>query len=184
MLTREEAIKLLNKYIKDKKLIKHALIVETIMSNIAHYLNEDENLWSLVGLLYDLDYEYTKDNPEEHSLISAKLLDGLLPEEGINAIKSHNYIYSNYIPSSKLDKSLIAADSITDLIIALVNTIPSKKINEINQDILYNKYNDKLFEKDCNRNKIKLCLDIGIDIKKFLEISLNALIKNSNIIDL
>ena len=105
MINRDEAIIWLNKYLFDDKLVKHSYAVEAIMGNIAEYLDKDIEFWKLVGLLHDLDYEYTKGNPENHSQITSQLLDGLLPEEGINAIKAHNYLYSKYIPASTIDKS-------------------------------------------------------------------------------
>ncbi len=184
MIDRNEAIIWLKKYLYDDKLIKHSLAVEAIMSNIAHYLDKNVELWKLVGLLHDLDYEYTKGNPENHSQITSELLDGLIPEEGINAIKAHNYLYSKYIPASSIDKSLIAADAASGLIIASALVMPSKKLNEVKIESLIKKYNDKTFAKGCDRKRIKLCLDVGIEVEKFLELSLSALKEISNDLDL
>ena len=184
MIDRDEAIIWLKKYLYDDKLIKHSLAVEAIMGNIAKYLKKDEKLWRIVGLLHDLDYEYTKDKPEEHSNIAAELLDGLIPEEGINAIKAHNYIYTKYMPASSLDKALIASDAVSGLIIATALIMPSKKLNEVKIESLIKKYNDKTFAKGCDRKRIKLCLDVGIEVEKFLELSLSALKEISNDLDL
>jgi len=183
MIDREEAIIWLKKYLHDDKLIKHSLAVEAIMGDTAKHLNKNIQLWKLVGLLHDLDYEYTKDKPEEHSCQTAELLDGIIPEEGINAIKSHNYIYTKYIPASSLDKMLIASDSVSGLIIAASLIIPSKKITDIKLESLIKKFNDKSFAKGCDRNKIKLCTDIGIDINTFLKISLESLKNISNLLE-
>ncbi len=154
------------------------------MGDIAEFLKQDVKLWKLVGLLHDLDFEYTKGNPEEHSQITAELLEGLIPEDGINAIKSHNYIYSKYIPSKSIDKSLISSDAVSGLIIATALVMPSKKLNDVKIDTLKRKFNDKTFAKGCDRKRMKLCLDIGIDINKFLEISLNSLKNISEKLDL
>jgi putative nucleotidyltransferase with HDIG domain len=175
MIDRDEAITWLKKYLYDDKLLKHSYAVEVIMGNIADYLKRDAKFWKLVGLLHDLDYEYSKGNPEDHSKITAELLDGLLPEEGINAIKAHNYLYSKYIPATTIDKSLIAADAVSGLVIASALVMPSKKLNEVKVESLIKKFNDKTFAKGCDRKRITLCLDVGIDLEKFLEISLNAL---------
>ncbi len=175
MIDRDEAITWLKKYLYDDKLLKHSYAVEAIMGNIADYLKRDAKFWKLVGLLHDLDYEYSKGNPEDHSKITAELLDGLLPEEGINAIKAHNYLYSKYIPATTIDKSLIAADAVSGLVIASALVMPSKKLNEVKVESLIKKFNDKTFAKGCDRKRITLCLDVGIDLEKFLEISLNAL---------
>lgn len=175
MLNREESIKLLKKYIRDEKLIKHSYAVEVIMRAMAKKLERDEELWSIVGLLHDLDYEYTKDYPEKHATVSAQMLEGLLPEDGINAIKAHNYNYTDYIPSTTIDKALIASDAVSGLIIAAALVMPSKKLEEVKLETLINKFKDASFARGCNRKRIELCIDAGIELEPFLKLSLEAL---------
>lgn len=62
-LKREEAWNLLTEYNKTAALQKHALAVEAAMRHFAKLKGEDEELWGVVGLLHDLDYEMF---PEEH----------------------------------------------------------------------------------------------------------------------
>ena len=145
MINRNEAYKLLQKYIKNEKLIKHSIAVEAIMKKIAYFLQEDINMWSLVGLLHDIDYEYTINNPESHATVSAQILEGLIPDNCINAIKSHNYIHTKYIPITSIDKSLIASDAVSGLLISSALVMPSKKINEVKLSTLTKKYKDKTF---------------------------------------
>ncbi len=175
MINRREAFTLLKKYIKNDKLIKHSLAVEAIMGEIATSLDKDEELWRLVGLLHDLDYEYTETTPEKHANVSAQILAGLIPEKGINAIKAHNYIHTDYIPTTSIDKSLLAADAVSGLVIAAALVMSSKRIHNVRLETLLNKFNDKSFAKGCDRNRINLCLDVGIDLDAFLMLSLNAL---------
>jgi putative nucleotidyltransferase with HDIG domain len=184
MMNRNEAYNLLKQYLKNSKLIKHSLAVEAIMRGIAQYIEEDVELWSRVGLLHDLDYEYTEGHPEKHANISADILTGMIPEKGINAIKAHNYLHTDYIPTTSIDKALLAADAISGLIIATALIMPTKKINDVKEYSLINKYNDKSFAKGCNRNKINLCLDIGIKLNDFISLSLNSLKEISKELDL
>ena len=184
MMNRKEALSLLKKYLRDDKLLKHSLSVEAIMNGIARSIDEDEHLWSRVGLLHDLDYDYTQGHPENHANITADILAGLIPEKGINAIKAHNYIHTDYIPTTSIDKSLLASDAVSGLIIATALVMPSKKINDVRFETLINKFNDKSFAKGCDRNKINLCIDIGIDLNDFISLSLNALIEISDELDL
>jgi len=79
--------------------------VEAILVKIARKFDEDERLWGLTGLLHDLDYEYTQGNPEKHAKVSAQILEGLLPRDAVNAIKAHNYMHTNHIPTTPLIKS-------------------------------------------------------------------------------
>ncbi|RLF98212.1 MAG: phosphohydrolase, partial [Thaumarchaeota archaeon] len=55
MITRDEALKLLEEKLGSGKLFKHSLAVEAIMRELARRLGEDEELWGLTGLLHDVD---------------------------------------------------------------------------------------------------------------------------------
>jgi len=175
MLSREEAVQLLTKYLGDEKLIKHSLAVEAILKEMAHKLHEDEVLWGLTGLLHDLDYDYTKEEPVKHTQITAQVLEELLPEEGINAIKAHNYKHTGQLPIAALDRALIAADAVSGLIIATGLVVPSKKLADVQLKTLINKFKDKSFAARCDRKLIELCIDTGFELDMFLELSLNAL---------
>jgi predicted hydrolase (HD superfamily) len=63
MISREESLKLVNSWVKNKNLIKHMLCVEVVMQSLAKYFSEDKNLWGLAGLIHDADYEKY---PEKH----------------------------------------------------------------------------------------------------------------------
>lgn len=175
MINREEAFVLIRRYIKDPELLRNSISVETLLRELAKKLQKDEELWGLVGLLHNLDYQYTIREPEKRGSLSAQILEGLLPENGVNAIKANNYTYTGYIPTTSLDKSLIAADAATGLIFAIARTTPSKKLTEIEISDLISKFNDSNFATGYNRSKIKLCVDIGIDVEVFLALCLNAL---------
>ena len=175
MITRDEAFELFDEYLKDDKIIKHSLAVEAIMIKMARKLDGNETLWGLTGLLHDLDYEYTHAEQQNHANVSAKILEGLLPKSGVNAIKSHNYIHTHHSPTTILDKTLIAADAISGLIIATALVMPTKKLSEIEEKTLLKKFKDKSFAKGCNRSRIELCIDTGLSQEMFLELSLNAL---------
>jgi len=175
MISREQGFKLLNKYLKNENLIKHSLAVEAILREIAKKLNENEELWALTGLLHDLDYDYTKEEPEKHTIFTAQILEGLVPKEVVNAVKSHNYQHTIQAPETSLDKSLIAADAVSGLIIATALIVPSKKLSDVELKTLINKFKDKSFAKGCNRRRIALCADVGIELNEFLKVSLNAL---------
>jgi hypothetical protein len=93
-MTREEALKLVKEKIKNENLVKHCLAVEVCMRALAKHFNENEEQWALAGLLHDIDYEETKDNPQEHSLVGAEMLEKLnVDKEIIGAVKTHNEIH-------------------------------------------------------------------------------------------
>ena len=61
-ITRSEAWELLGEYTKTPALLKHALAVEAVMKHFARLNGEDEEIWGIVGLLHDLDYENIQTN--------------------------------------------------------------------------------------------------------------------------
>jgi len=170
MINRKEALILIKKYLRGNDNIIHSFATEAVLKEIAKLLNKDENLWGLSGLLHNLDYEFTDNNPEQRGTLSAQLLEDLLPNNAINAIKANNYLHTDYMPVSSLDKSLIAGVAVTDFIFDTSKSLPKKKISELN--FSFSSYNI--------RSKIKLCKDIGIEIPEFLKLSLNALKSISN----
>ncbi|RLE67218.1 MAG: phosphohydrolase [Thermoprotei archaeon] len=172
-MDREEAYNLVEANVKNRKLRKHMLAVATIMEKLAEVLGEDKNLWYLVGLLHDLDYEKVSDF-KEHGVVSAKMLEGLLPEEALEAIRAHNEM-TGYTCDSRLAKALRAADQLSGLIIATALVMPHKKLEEVRVSSLKKKFKQKDFARGVKREKIKLCEDIGIPLEKFFELGLDAL---------
>src|SRR6266699_1008797 len=69
MIDRESAWCLLTEFTQSESLRKHALAVEACMRACARKFGngspEDENLWGVVGLIHDFDYERWA-TPEEH----------------------------------------------------------------------------------------------------------------------
>lgn len=184
MLTRAEAVPLLKKNLRTENLLKHSYAVEAILEDMAKKLGEDSELWGLTGLLHDLDYDFTKNDPEKHSQITVKVLIDLLPLEAIDAIKAHNYQYTAQIPQTYLDKSLIAADAVSGLIIAAALVMPSKKLVDVTPKTLLSKFKDKSFAAGCNRKRIELCEDMELELQTFLELSLDSLKRISDVLGL
>ncbi|KYK20493.1 hypothetical protein AYK21_06180 [Thermoplasmatales archaeon SG8-52-2] len=180
MITREEALLLLKKYLKNKDNINYSLTLEAVARDFAKRLERDEEIWGLTGLLYNLDYEYTINEPEKRGILSAMILEDLLPPKAVNAIKANNYMHTDYIPTTSLDKILIAIDAAVGLIFAIAKSTPSKKITDLDLKTIIEKFNDSSFANKYNRHKIRLCRDVGIEIEMFLNITLNRLMQISD----
>ena len=102
-MEREKVLELVKKNVTNKNLFKHCLAVEAIMRAIAMELNTvnentssdnkkiDKEKWAIAGLVHDIDYDTTADDPAQHSLIGAKILaENGFNEEIIYAVKAHN----------------------------------------------------------------------------------------------
>ncbi len=174
-MNREEALTLVKENVKKENLIKHMLAVEAIMKGLAKFLVEDEERWALVGLVHDIDFGKTEGNPERHALVAEDILKGKVDEEMIKTIKTHNFEHTKVLPESNIDNALIAADSISGLIIAAALIIPSKKLADVKVESISNKFKQKDFARNCSREHILYCEKIGVPKEKFFEISLTAL---------
>jgi len=175
MLGRDDALRLLEENVRDRKIILHMIAVGAIMKELARYFGEDEEVWELVGLLHDIDYERTKDDPSRHGLVAEEILRSLVSEDILRAIKAHNFENTGIEPRTRMEKALIASDAISGLIIACALVMPSKKLEEVKVRTIKRKFKQKDFARNVRRERILFCEQIGIPREKFFELALNAL---------
>lgn len=174
-MKREKGFKLVQEKIKNQNLVKHSLAVEACMRTLARYFNENEERWGLTGLLHDIDYEDTKDDPNQHSILGAEILEEFgLDQDIVQAIRVHNEIHKIQ-PETKIAKSLFCVDPLTGLIVAATLVLPSKKLADLTVQNILNRFKEKSFAKGANRNIILKCSDINLSLEKFVEICLKAM---------
>ena len=173
-MTREDAYALLTEHTKGMGLIKHALAVEAAMREYARTMGEDEHTWGIVGLLHDIDYDPTKDSPKLHSIVGAKILEKMGPDETIvRAIKSHNGVHG--IPRRTLiKKALYAADPVSGLTTTGA-IVKDKKFENVDKDFVLKRFQEKRFAKGVNRDQIDICKELELSLKEFVEIALSAM---------
>ena len=149
MKTREEAFELLKRY-NGNALVTHGLAVEGAMRYRARKAGSDENLWGMVGLLHDLDYEQF---PELHCQKSAEILrEEGYSEETIRAVVSHGWgMCSEVEPLSIMEKTLYAVDELTGLITACALVRPSRSVMDLELSSVKKKFKDKAFAAGASR---------------------------------
>lgn len=178
-MKREEALKLIKEKIKNQNLIKHSLAVEACMKTLAEYFNEEKEKWALTGLLHDIDYEETKDDPNFHSIKGAEFLEKLgLNTEIVEAVKTHNEAH-RILPETQMAKALYCVDPLTGLIVAATLVLPSKKMADLTVENISNRFKEKSFARGAKREIILKCSEINLSIEKFVEICLKAMQKIS-----
>jgi len=189
-MDRENAFGLVSKFVKNKNLIKHSLAVEAIMRDLAEDLKKknssmadsnhdrfDEEKWALAGLVHDIDYEDTADDPLRHSLVAERiLLEYGFDEDIVYAVKVHNDTHG-FPFKSEMDIALFASDPVSGLIVASVLINADKKIKSIDKDFVMKRYKEKSFAKGANRNQMLACEKLGYTLEEFLSISLDAMKK-------
>lgn len=184
MLTREEALALLHRYLKDEKMVKHCIAVEVIMRSLAKRLGEDEVLWGLIGLLHDIDYDYVGRDMARHGLETLNILSSSgLPSEALEAIAGHNEHNGFRVVDEKAVRilhALRASDHSSGLVIATALVMPSKKLSEVKPATLLRKFKAKDFARGVDRERIREVELLGIGLEEFLTLSLEALQKISD----
>ncbi|WP_353851780.1 HDIG domain-containing metalloprotein [Kosmotoga sp.] len=173
MISREFAMELVKKEIKHVNLIKHMLATEAVMKALAKHFGKDEELWGLAGLLHDLDYEETKNNPEKHGLKTVEMLEAYdVPQEVKDAILAH---CGKKERETLLEKSIYAADPVTGFIVAAVLIRRGSTLSDLDVQFLKNRFKEKSFAKGASREQMRSCEDLGLSLDEFLEISLKAM---------
>ena len=173
MITRQEALQLLDEHVTNAKKKRHSLAIAAIMKGLAKKLSMDEEEWELVGLLHDLDYDAIGGDMCRHGLVAAEMLEGKLPEEGLHAIRAHDY-RTAVKPESKLDRALIAADCVWILIVRVAFVASNGRINRIKHFALRNAFKSKSFPAFL-KSGILMCGNFGLSLEEFLDTALNAL---------
>ncbi len=172
-MDREQALALVREHLPNPNLVKHCLAVEACMAALARRRGEDEGLWGMAGLLHDLDYAYTVDTPEQHTLRTAEMLAPHgVPAEAIHAIQAHNRRVEIVSP---MDAALWAIDPTTGFLTACALMHPSRKLAPLELPFLKKRFKEKSFAKGAAREQMADCarLDIGLD--DFLLLCLGAM---------
>ncbi len=166
--TRAEALQLLKEYNHDDSLIKHALAVEGVMRYIARKMGEDEQMWGIIGLVHDLDYEMY---PREHCQKSREILQEKgWPEDYIRAVVSHGWgICSEVKPETNLEKTLFAIDELTGLVVTTALVRPSKSVLDVEVKSVQKKWKDKRFAAGVNRDIILQGAEmLGVELSELI----------------
>ena len=174
-MDKDEALRLVEENVSDRRIVLHMIAVSAIMRALARYLGEDEEEWGLVGLLHDIDYERTKADPARHGLEAENILRGRVSEEVLRAIKAHNFENTGVKPETRLENALIAADAVSGLIIASALVMPHKKLEEVRVETLEKKFRQKDFARSVSRERIMFCEKLGLSRERFFELALEAL---------
>lgn len=161
---REEAMEILQTYVKKENLIRHMLAVEAAMRYYARKLGEDEELWGIVGLLHDFDYEMHP-TLEEHPQDGVPILrQHGVPEEIIRGILSHAD-HTGVPRELPMHKALYACDEITGLITAVALVRPSRSLHDLKVKSVKKKWKDRAFAAGANREEIERgAEEFGVDL--------------------
>ncbi|QQO08972.1 HD domain-containing protein [Breznakiella homolactica] len=152
--TRTEAEQLWRQYNSDEALWRHALSVEAAMRHFAEKNGEDADVWGIVGLVHDIDYEQF---PQEHCVKARPILeDAGWPEEYIRAVVSHGWgLVTDVEPLTAMEKTLYAVDELTGFISACALVRPSKSVMDLEVKSVKKKWKTPAFAAGVSREVIE-----------------------------
>ena len=172
-MTREEAHTILTEFTKSESLLKHAYAVEAAMRAYAQKYGEDEELWGVVGLLHDFDYEMF---PDEHPMKGSEILkEKGVSEEIRTAILGHAD-FSGVPRETLMAKVLYAVDELSGFITAVTLVRPTKALSDVKVKSVKKKMKDKSFAAKVNREEIRRgAEELGVDFAEHVEFVIKAM---------
>jgi predicted hydrolase (HD superfamily) len=179
MMDRESAWCLLTEFTQTESLRKHALAVEACMRACAKKFGdgsaEDENLWGIVGLIHDFDYERWP-SLEDHPYRGNEILQERgWPEVVRRAIMSHAE-YSGVTRDTPMEKALFACDELAGFITAVALIKPGKSLAEVDAKSVRKRMKDKAFARKVNRDDIvNGAAALGVDLDEHIAFCIAAL---------
>jgi predicted hydrolase (HD superfamily) len=186
MINREAAWCLLTEFTQSESLRKHALAVEACMRACAGKFatNEtagndlglsEQDLWGIVGLIHDFDYERwpsLEDHPYKGNAI---LKERGWPEVITRAIMSHAE-YSGVPRVTPMEKALFACDELAGFITAVALIKPSKSLAEVDVKSVRKRMKDKAFARKVNRDDIvNGAVGLGVDLDEHIGSCIEAM---------
>jgi putative nucleotidyltransferase with HDIG domain len=179
IVTREQAWSLLIEFTESESLRKHALAVEACMRACARKLGsgsaEDENLWGIVGLIHDFDYERWP-SLEDHPYKGNEILkERGYSDEISRAIMSHAE-YTGVARDTPMEKALFACDELAGFITAVALIKPGKSLAEVDTKSVRKRMKDKAFARKVSRDDIITgAAALGVDLDEHIAFCIEAL---------
>lgn len=172
---RESAWGLLTEFTQSESLRKHALAVEACMRAYARKTGGDEELWGVVGLLHDFDYEKYP-SLEDHPYKGSEILkERGYSEEVRRAILSHAE-YTGVARVSPMEKTLFACDELAGFITACALVKPGKSLAEVEAKSVRKKMKDKAFARSVHREDIvEGAADLNLDLEEHIVFCIEAM---------
>jgi len=145
------------------------------MRAYARKLGGDEELWGLVGLIHDFDYERWP-SMEDHPYRGNEILkERGYSDEIRRAIMSHAE-YSGVPRVTPMEKALFACDELAGFITASALVKPGKSLAEVETKSVRKKMKDRAFARSVNRDDIvNGAADLGVDLEEHIAFCIEAM---------
>ena len=189
MLTRDDALTLVQEYTSNEALRRHMYAVEIAMRAMAERAGEDPERWGLVGLVHDFDYERfpnaAHSATEEHPAEGVRILAARgLPEDMQRAILGHA-TYSGVPRDTPMAKALFGVDELCGFLVACALVRPSRSLADLEVSSVKKKLKDKAFARGVNRDDVHAgAAELGMALDDLIAFLLQALRPQEKVIGL
>ena len=175
MPTREDAWKIVCEFTQSESLRKHALAVEACMRAYARKFGADEELWGVVGVIHDFDYEKYP-SAQEHPFKGNEILEERgYSDEICRAIMSHAD-YTGVTRETPMEKALFACDELAGFITATALVKPGKSLAAVDAKSVRKKMKDKAFARSVSRDDIvNGARELGVDLDEHIAFCIDAM---------
>jgi putative nucleotidyltransferase with HDIG domain len=172
--TRQQAWETLTRYTKSDSLLRHALAVEASTASYARRFGEDEELWRVVALLHDFDYEMHP-TLDKHPQDGAPILrDEGYPEIVIEGVLSHAE-HLEMPRDTLLKKTLFACDELSGFVHACALVRPNG-LEGLEPKSVKKKLKQPSFAAGVNRDDVyKGAEELGIELDDHIRNVVEAL---------
>ncbi len=173
-MDRESAWKLLCEHTQSENLRRHALAVEACMRAYARKFGEDEELWGIVGLIHDFDWEIHPTIPDHPCRGSEILKERGYPEEVRRAILGHAE-YTGVPRDTLLAKGLFACDELAGFITACALVRPDR-LATLEASSVRKRMKDKAFARSVSREDIvRGAEELGVPLDDHIAFCIEAM---------
>ena len=189
MLTRDQALALMQEWTPSESLRKHMYAVELAMRAMAARSGADPDAWGIVGLLHDFDYERfpnaDRAADREHPSEGVRHLAALgAPPEWQEAILGHA-AYTGVPRTSPMARALFAVDELCGFLVACALVRPSRSLADLEVSSVKKKLKDKGFAKGVSREDILLGVEeLGTTLDEHVAFVLTALRPHEKVLGL
>lgn len=174
-LSRDQAWSLLTEWVASESLRRHCLAVEASMRAYARAGGHDEDLWGVVGLLHDMDYERFPDLGTGHPRMAVAELEARDVDPVIvRAIASHAD-FMGVSRDSDLEKTLFAVDELSGFVVACAFVRP-EGIHGMTPKSVKKKLKQPSFAAAVNREEVIAGAEgLGVDFDDHVRVVIAAL---------
>src|SRR2546429_3816142 len=175
MSDREQAWGLLTEFTQSESLRKHALAVEACMRAYARKMGGDENLWGVVGLLHDFDYEKWP-SLDDHPYKGNEILKERGYSNEVRRVIMSHAEYTGVPHETPMERALFACDELAGFITACALVKPGKSLAEVEAKSVRKKMKDKAFARSVSRDDIvRGTAELGVELEEHIGFCIEAM---------